>query len=169
MSETTEQQDVKEEVKVPRVIAIGDYVKQLDRIVPIPVMHEGELCNVEVRVMKPMADYEQKTLELLSVTFGDRLEELSKRGEVKNIFELPPEDRRELIQFTWLTTASLVSACCYYPDRDENKEPVPKEKARILYEDHVAVAQNCPGDVFRYLKEYLQGVDVTVGSIEAKK
>lgn len=169
MSETQEQKA--SAVEEPRVIAIGDYVKELDKIVKFPVMHEGKKAFVEVRIMKPMADYSQKTMELLSGTFGEKLEELSKHGEIENILDLPQDERKDLILFSWLTSATLVSSCCYHPDRDVNGNPVPKEQARIIWKDESEVGMGCPNDLWEPIKKHLEGLelDATVTDIEAKK
>lgn len=152
-----------------KVIAVGDYVEDVDKIVPIPVMHEGVRCHIEVRIQKPMAEHSHRLMEMLSETFGDELESLSEMGEVTNAAALSKEDRRKVLMFSWLNTATLISSCTYHPTRDVEGNPVKNPKR--VWETAEEVGQKCPKDLFEGLRTYIEGVglDKTVREVESKK
>jgi len=153
-----------------KVIPVGDYIKDVDNIVPIPVMHQGEKYEVELRIRKPMAEHSHKMMQALSVTFGDKLATLEKRtGENIDFVKGSHEDRKELILFQWLHTCTLISSCCYHPDLDENGKPV--EVPRLVWSTAEDVGANCPDDLFKQLSEYLSGIGIeqTISEVEAKK
>jgi len=152
-----------------KIISIGDYVKDVDNIITIPVMQKSQVYNVELRIKKPMAEHSHRIMNLLAETFGDRLESLANRGEITNIMTLPLEERKEVLLFSWLNSATLISSCCYHPDRNEDGTPI--DDPRRIWETADEVGKQCPKDLFDGIRSYLEGVgiDKTVSEIEAKK
>jgi hypothetical protein len=161
-------EDIMSVVEAVKVIALKDYVQELDSIIAIPVRHDGEVCHIEMRVMKPMAEHSHKMMMLLSETFGEKLNDLSKMSEV-NIATASHEDRKEILLFNWLHTCALISSCCYKPERDGEGKPV--ENPSLQWSCVEDVGKQCPNDLFTGLREHIQGLglDVVVSEVEAKK
>lgn len=151
-----------------KIIALKDYVQELDTIVGIPVKHMEEIYHVEVRIMKPMAEHSHKVMMLLSETFGQKLNELSEMGEI-DIATASHEDRKQLLLFNHLHSCALISSCCYKPDRTE--EGIPVENPELQWESAEDVAMHCPEDLFNGLRNHIQGFgfDAIVSDVEAKK
>lgn len=164
---------VKEPVKR---IAIGDYVRRLDGIVDIPVKMPGENgaienCVVALRIKKPTAKHSHQMMELLTETFGDKLDSLRKKSEQGEftISNTTVEERKEMVMFQWMHSCLLISSCCYHPDLDAHGNPVTSPKR--VYETPEDVGENCPEDIYSFLRDYLQGADMeqVVSEVEAKK
>lgn len=157
-----------------KIIAIGDYLKDVDTIELIPVMYNNIESDVEIRIKKPMAEHSHKMMKMLADTFGDDLDKLVKMSEDSDkeeltLMDLPPEKRGTFIKFQWLHSATLISSCCYFPDRQENGEPV--LKPRLLWETPELVGSKCPDVLFTQLRARIQGLGLekTVTEPEAKK
>jgi hypothetical protein len=157
----------------PKIIAVGDYIEDVDHITTIPVMFKSELSLVEVRIKKPMAEHSHKMMQTIMDTFGEDFERFSSsvrgKGEEVTVFDIPEEDRGQFIKFQWMHTCVMISSCCYHPDRDKDGNPV--EVPRLVWDKAEDVATKCPDDLFKQLRQHIsgEGISLTVSEVEAKK
>ena len=75
-----------------KLISLGDYVKDLDYTVIFPIKHKGEDFGIELRIIKPMADFSHKVMEAASELIGDDIS--GSQGEEFDFLSAEPEQRK---------------------------------------------------------------------------
>lgn len=151
-----------------KIIAVGDYIKKVDEVVEFPIRIEGVDMVTEIRVKKPMAEYSHRMMKVLVDNFGDRVGELEQSAD-EDFNSKSIEEKHNMLDFGFMHSCTLISSCCYFPDRDDSGNLV--EVPRLIWEDHDAVAKTCPEDLFNAIAAYLKGRDIapSVTEAEAKK
>ena len=136
------------------VISVADYVNKIDSVAFISLM-EGD---IPIRIKRPSPKDSLVIMEMVQKASGEGMDDALTGLDTDN---LTPEEKIELIRFSYDFDATLISSCCYHPDMDgDEAAETQSDNPTKIWEDKDDVLERSTEALFNKLRAYIKGTGV---------
>lgn len=157
--------------KERKVISLGDYVRKMDSVKYV----ETPDGHIPIRIKRPSPKDSLVIMEMVNKGVGDDAMEKVQSGEELDVNKMSPEERMQVIEFSFMYDATLISSCCFMPSFDDAQMTVPSkiqgDKPKKIWESPAEVMELIDEILFNALKKEIRGAGVAeeISAGEAKK
>lgn len=156
--------------KERKVISLGDYVKKLDSV----KYAETPDGDIPIRIKRPSPKDSLVIMEMVNKEIADETMEEIQAGQELDVNKMSPDERIEVLRFSYQYDATLISSCCFYPTMDGDGTVALKQEEnpkRIWENADDAMSIMIDEILFGALKKLIRGTGVAeeISAGEVKK
>lgn len=155
--------------KERKVIALGDYMKKVDSVKYV-VTPDGD---IPIRIKRPSPKDSLVIMEMVNKEVaGQSVAEIESIEKV-DIDKMTPDERTELVRFSYRYDSTLISSCSFQPtfEKDGTVALLQEKDPKRIWEDSEAVMTGTDEILYNGLKKLIKGTGVAeeISAGEAKK